>query len=93
MQLAGFFTDKISWIQADLDSGFNRLALNSPGTPSGPILRDRFVPVLPEDVDRIAGEVRPTTSRLTPCPFWLIKVAGGGLHQWLAPISNASSNA
>lgn len=42
-----------------------------------------------EDMDRTAGEVRPTTSSLYVRSSLLLKAARGRLISWLKPIINA----
>ncbi|XP_053109988.1 uncharacterized protein LOC128326693 isoform X1 [Hemicordylus capensis] len=70
-----FFTDKISWIQADLDgdSTINLMSeLEVSDNSSYTIRLDQFQFVTPDDVDKLLGAVRPTTCSLDPCPTWLV---------------------
>lgn len=48
---------KIDRIQTDLGSGFEGQNLDSPRAPPGPVLSNRFSLVVPEEADRIMGEV------------------------------------
>lgn len=61
------------------------------GIPPGPVLWGKFSLILSEDMGRMVGGVKPTTSMLKPCLCWLIKEARGwvgGLHKWLCMIIN-----
>ena len=44
----------------------------------GQVLMDEFQLLRPEDVDRVLGSVRSTTTPLDPCPSWLIERSAGG---------------
>lgn len=87
-QLAGYFTDKIDRIWVDLNSGLMRLDLDS--RHSGPILWDRFELLQPGEVDRLLGEITPTTCVLDPGSASLVRVARGGLKEWFALVINGS---
>lgn len=81
---------KINQIQMDLDSEIDEQTLNLPGIPAGPVLWGESSFVALED--RIVVVFTPTTSKLEPCPSWMVKSAREGLQQWLAPIVNASED-
>lgn len=67
-QFAWDFADKINWIRADLDSGFELQSLDTWCILTSCISWDGFLLLTSEDVDRIVDKVWPTTSSLDPCP-------------------------
>ncbi|KAF7245591.1 Eukaryotic translation initiation factor 3 subunit M, partial [Varanus komodoensis] len=51
---------------------------------------DEFQLLRPDDVDKVLGQVRPTTCLLDPCPSWLLKKAKDGIGTWILEVVNAS---
>ncbi|KAF7239030.1 Potassium voltage-gated channel subfamily H member 6 [Varanus komodoensis] len=60
-----------------------------PMLPSGPKLMDEFQLLRPADVDKVLGQVCPTTCLVEPCPSWLIK-AKHRIGTWIMEVVNAS---
>ncbi|XP_067320839.1 uncharacterized protein [Anolis sagrei] len=87
---ARFFADKVALIRSGLDATLDAVSVDVTQAPACPILLDSFQFVKPEDVDKILGGMRPTTSILDPCPSWLLKEARGGLAEWVTVVVNAS---
>ncbi|KAF7248501.1 RNA-directed DNA polymerase from mobile element jockey, partial [Varanus komodoensis] len=44
----------------------------------------------PYDVDKVLGQVCPTTCLLDPCPSWLLTKAKHGIGAWILEVINAS---
>ncbi|KAF7245842.1 RNA-directed DNA polymerase from mobile element jockey [Varanus komodoensis] len=44
----------------------------------------------PDDVDKVLGQVRPTTCLLDPCPSGLLKKAKDGIGTWILEVVNTS---
>ncbi|KAF7253873.1 putative RNA-directed DNA polymerase from transposon BS [Varanus komodoensis] len=61
-----------------------------PTTPSNPQLIDEFQLLRPDDVDKVLGQVHPTTCLLDPCPSWLLKKAKDGIGTWILEVVNVS---
>ncbi|KAF7253476.1 RNA-directed DNA polymerase from mobile element jockey [Varanus komodoensis] len=85
------FREIIDQIRHELDS---TIESDSTGEvtmmPSSPQLMDEFQLLLPDDVDKVLGQVHPTTCLLDPCPSWLIKKAKDGIGTWILEMINAS---
>uniref|UniRef100_A0A670II27 Reverse transcriptase domain-containing protein n=1 Tax=Podarcis muralis TaxID=64176 RepID=A0A670II27_PODMU len=87
---AKFFADKVTQIQKEVDSTVGAgPGRESARVLSGPVTRDQFQSVTSEDVDRLLGQVKPTTCLLDPCPSWLIKASREGLGDGLRGVVNA----
>ncbi|KAF7241261.1 Maternal embryonic leucine zipper kinase [Varanus komodoensis] len=85
------FKEKIAQIHHELDStSESELSGEVPMLPSGPKLMDEFQLLRPDDVDKVLGQVRPTTCLLDPCPSWLLKKAKDGIGTWILEVVNAS---
>ncbi|KAF7248337.1 C3a anaphylatoxin chemotactic receptor [Varanus komodoensis] len=50
---------------------------------------DEFQLLWPDDVDKVLGQVRPTTCLLDPCPSWLINNTKHGIGIWILEVVNA----
>ncbi|KAF7242125.1 Transcription factor COE3 [Varanus komodoensis] len=88
---AKHFWEKIAQIRHELDStSESDSAGEVPMLPSGPQLMDEFQLLRPDDVDKMLGQVRPTTCLLDPCPSWLLKKAKDGIGTWILEVVNAS---
>uniref|UniRef100_A0A670IGT7 Reverse transcriptase domain-containing protein n=1 Tax=Podarcis muralis TaxID=64176 RepID=A0A670IGT7_PODMU len=88
---AKFFADKVAQIQKEVDSTMGAgPGWESARVLSGPVTWDQFQSVTSEDVDRLLGQVKPTTCLLDPCPSWLIKASREGLGDGLCGVVNAS---
>ncbi|KAF7251184.1 Brother of CDO [Varanus komodoensis] len=61
----------------------------TPMTPSGQVLMDEFQLMRPDAVDKVLGQVRPTTCLLEPCP-WLLTKAKHRIGSWILEVINAS---
>ncbi|KAF7252459.1 Mitogen-activated protein kinase kinase kinase kinase 3 [Varanus komodoensis] len=61
-----------------------------PMLPSGPQLMDEFQLLRPDDVDKVLGQVCPTTCLLDPSPSWLLKKTKDGIGTWILEVVNAS---
>ncbi|KAF7246325.1 Phospholipase ABHD3, partial [Varanus komodoensis] len=84
---AGHFREKIAQIRHELDSTIDSEVLReTPMLPSGPELLDEFQLLRPDDVDKVLGQVRPTTCLLDPCPSWLIKDSKHGIGTWILEV-------
>uniref|UniRef100_A0A8D2J6W7 Reverse transcriptase domain-containing protein n=1 Tax=Varanus komodoensis TaxID=61221 RepID=A0A8D2J6W7_VARKO len=59
-------------------------------TPSGQLLMDGFQLMRPDDVDKVLGQVCPTTCLLDPCPSWLLTKAKHGIGSWIPEVINTS---
>ncbi|KAF7246011.1 Macrophage mannose receptor 1 [Varanus komodoensis] len=82
---------KIAQIRHKLDSTSESEASGEiPMSLSGPKLMDEFQLLRPDDVDKVLGQVRPTTCLLDPCPSWLINNAKHGIGTWILEVVNAS---
>ncbi|XP_061463050.1 uncharacterized protein LOC133375459 [Rhineura floridana] len=90
-EFAEHFQHKILCIRRDLDSHFMTVSPNEvSGAQSSHVLLDEFQSVQFEDVDKVLGQVRATTSVLDPCPSWLIKTSKEGTAGWAKEVINAS---
>ncbi|XP_061449798.1 uncharacterized protein LOC133369018 [Rhineura floridana] len=93
-EFARHFQDKIMNIRRDLDSNIVAVDPNEVSrAQSCPVLLDEFQLVQLvqlEDVDKVLGQVRATTSALDPCPSWLIKASRNGTAGWAKEVINAS---
>ncbi|KAF7251291.1 Dystrophin, partial [Varanus komodoensis] len=88
---AKHFREKITQIRHELDSTIEPDSAGEiPSTPSSPQLMDEFQLLWPDDVDKVLGQVRPTTSLLYPCPSWLLKKAKDGIVTWILEVVSAS---
>ncbi|KAF7253346.1 hypothetical protein EYD10_01268 [Varanus komodoensis] len=88
---ARHFREKIAQIRHELDSTIEPDSTEEmPTTPSSPQLMDEFQLLWPDDVDKVLGQVRPTTCLLDPCPSWLLKKAKDGIGTWILEVVNAS---
>ncbi|KAF7254503.1 Beta-tectorin [Varanus komodoensis] len=88
---ARHFREKIAQIRHELDSTIDSEVFGeTPMLPSGPELLDEFQLLRPDDVDKVLGQVRPTTCLLDPCPSWLIKNSKHGTGIWILEVVNAS---
>ncbi|KAF7246310.1 Tyrosine-protein kinase Yes, partial [Varanus komodoensis] len=88
---ARHFREKIAQICHELDSTVEPDSTEEmPMTPSSPQLMDEFQLLQPDDVDKVLGQVRPTTCLLDPCPSWLLKKAKDGIGTWILEVVNAS---
>uniref|UniRef100_A0A670ISF5 Reverse transcriptase domain-containing protein n=1 Tax=Podarcis muralis TaxID=64176 RepID=A0A670ISF5_PODMU len=88
---AKFFADKVAQIQKEVDSTVGAgPGQESARVLSSPVTWDQFQSVTSEDVDRLLGQVKPTTCLLDPCPSWLIKASREGLGDGLCRVVNAS---
>ncbi|KAF7242038.1 putative RNA-directed DNA polymerase from transposon BS [Varanus komodoensis] len=54
------------------------------------ILLDEFQLMRPDDVDKVLGQVRPTTCLLDTCPSWLLTKAKHWIGAWILEVINAS---
>ncbi|KAF7251615.1 Ena/VASP-like protein [Varanus komodoensis] len=85
------FREKIAQIRHKLDSAIESGSTGeTPSTPSSPQLMDEFQLLWPDDVDKVLGQVHPTTCLLDPCPSWLLKKAKDGIGTWILEVVNAS---
>ncbi|KAF7239463.1 Structural maintenance of chromosomes protein 6, partial [Varanus komodoensis] len=88
---AKHFKEKIAQIRHELDSTSDSEPLGEvPMLPCGPKLMDEFQLLQPEDVDKVLGQVRPTTCLLDPCPSWLLNKAKHGIGTWILEVVSAS---
>ncbi|KAF7254753.1 Formin-2, partial [Varanus komodoensis] len=88
---AKHFREKIAQIRHELDSAIESDSTGeTPLTPSSPQLMDEFQLLWPDDVDKVLGQVHPTTCLLDPCPSWLLKKAKDGIGTWILEVVNAS---
>ncbi|KAF7246017.1 putative RNA-directed DNA polymerase from transposon BS [Varanus komodoensis] len=88
---AKHFREKIAQICHELDSTIESdFTGELPSTPSSPQLMDEFQLLRPDDVDKVLGQVHPTTCLLDPCPSWLLKKAKDGIGTWILEVVNAS---
>ncbi|KAF7239258.1 hypothetical protein EYD10_14085 [Varanus komodoensis] len=88
---AKHFREKIAQIRHELDSVIESDSTGeTPSMPSSPQLMDEFQLLRPDDVDKVLGQVRPTTCLLEPCPSWLLKKAKDGIGTWILEVVNAS---
>ncbi|KAF7245550.1 hypothetical protein EYD10_08337 [Varanus komodoensis] len=88
---AKHFREKIAQIRHKLDSTSDSEASGEiPMLPSGPKLMDEFQLLQPDDVDKVLGQVRPTTCLLDPCPSWLINNTKHGIGTWILEVVNTS---
>ncbi|KAF7243419.1 RNA-directed DNA polymerase from mobile element jockey [Varanus komodoensis] len=88
---AKHFKEKIAQICHELDSTSN----SEPSgeelmLPSGPNLLDEFQLLQPDDMDKVLGQVCPTTCLLDPCPSWLLNNTKYGIGTWILEVVNAS---
>ncbi|KAF7237949.1 RNA-directed DNA polymerase from mobile element jockey [Varanus komodoensis] len=85
------FKEKITQIRHELDSTSDSEPSGEvPMLPSGPKLMDELQLLLPDDVDKVLGQVCPTTCLLDLCPFWLLNKAKHGTGAWILEVVNAS---
>ncbi|KAF7242353.1 putative RNA-directed DNA polymerase from transposon BS [Varanus komodoensis] len=88
---AKHFREKIAQLRHELDSAIESDSTEeTPSTPLSPQLMDEFQLLRPDDVDKVLGQVRPTTCLLDPCPSWLLKKAKDGTGTWILEVINAS---
>ncbi|KAF7249458.1 RNA-directed DNA polymerase from mobile element jockey [Varanus komodoensis] len=88
---ARHFREKIAQIRHELDStNESEVSGETPMLPSGPKLLEEFQLLRPDDVDKVLGQVRPTTCLLDPCPSWLINNSKHGIGTWILEVVNAS---
>ncbi|KAF7254271.1 CMP-N-acetylneuraminate-beta-1,4-galactoside alpha-2,3-sialyltransferase [Varanus komodoensis] len=88
---AQHFKEKIAQICHELDSTSDSDPLGEvPMSPSGQILLDEFQLLRLDDVDKVLGQVCPTTCLLDPCPLWLLTKAKHGIGAWILEVINAS---
>uniref|UniRef100_A0A8D2J5Z0 Reverse transcriptase domain-containing protein n=1 Tax=Varanus komodoensis TaxID=61221 RepID=A0A8D2J5Z0_VARKO len=88
---AKHFREKIAQIRHEFDSAIESdFARELPSMPLSPQLMDEFQLLQPDDVDKVLGQVCPTTCLLDPCPSWLPKKAKDGIGTWILEVVNAS---
>ncbi|KAF7247943.1 Phosphatidylinositol N-acetylglucosaminyltransferase subunit A [Varanus komodoensis] len=88
---ARHFREKIAQIRHKLDTTIDsEVSKETPTLPSGPDLLNEFQLLRPDDVDKVLGQVRPTTCLLDPCPSWLINDSKHGIGTWILEVVNAS---
>ncbi|KAF7252305.1 hypothetical protein EYD10_02240, partial [Varanus komodoensis] len=87
---AQHFKEKIAQIHHELDSTSDSDSVGEvPMLPSGHILLDEFQLLWPNDVDKVLGQVCPTTCLLDPCRPWLLSKAKHGIGAWILEVINA----
>ena len=90
-EFAIHFEEKIAQIRSGLDSTVTAKSEDVSSVPClGQTLMDEFQLLRPEDVDRVLGSVRSTTTPLDPCPSWLIRRSARGVRTWVQEAVNAS---
>ncbi|KAF7254198.1 hypothetical protein EYD10_01049 [Varanus komodoensis] len=83
--------EKITQIRLEIDSAIGSDSTGkTPSTPLSPQLMDEFQLLKPDDVDKVLGQVRPTTCLQDPCPSWLLKKAKDRIVTWILEVANAS---
>ncbi|KAF7244332.1 hypothetical protein EYD10_09255 [Varanus komodoensis] len=88
---ARHFREKIAQIHHELDSTIDsEVFRETPMLPSGPELLDEFQLLRPDDVDKVLGQVRPTTCLLDPCPSWFINNSKHRIGTWILEVVNTS---
>ncbi|KAF7243102.1 RNA-directed DNA polymerase from mobile element jockey [Varanus komodoensis] len=88
---AQHFKEKVTQIRHEQDSTSDSDSLGEvPMLPSGHVLLHEFQLLWPDDVDKVLGQVRPTTCLLDPCPSWLLNKAKHGIGDWILEVINAS---
>ncbi|KAF7247056.1 hypothetical protein EYD10_06953 [Varanus komodoensis] len=88
---AKHFKEKIAQRCHELDSTSNsEPSGEEPMLPSCPNLLDEFQLLQPDDVDKVLGQVRPTTCLLDPCPSWLLHNIKHGIGTWILEVIYAS---
>ena len=90
-EFAIHFEGKITQFRSGLDSTVTAQSEDVSSVPClGQILMDQFQLLRPEDVDRVLGSVRSTTTLLDPCPSWLIGSSARGVRTWVQEAVNTS---
>ncbi|KAF7245202.1 Receptor-type tyrosine-protein phosphatase mu [Varanus komodoensis] len=82
---------KITQICHELDSTIESDPTGEvPMLLSGTDLMDKFQLLRPDDVDKVLGQVHPTTCLLDPCPSWLLRKAKDRIGTWILEAVNTS---
>uniref|UniRef100_A0A8D2LLU3 Reverse transcriptase domain-containing protein n=1 Tax=Varanus komodoensis TaxID=61221 RepID=A0A8D2LLU3_VARKO len=87
---AKHFREKIAQIRHELYSTIESDSVGEVPMMPSPQFMYEFQLLQPDNVDKVLGQVRPTTCLLDPCPSWLLKNAKDGIVTWILEVVNAS---